>query len=134
MNDAVREHPTDAGATPYARMHTLLVFAETHAQTGNTTARAAALSEMYALCKHLCAEAVVEEAEKPSPPNGLTAREAEVLRHIAGGMTIKQVATLLCLSPRTVERHITTIYRKIDARGRAGAAAYALRHGLLPAA
>jgi non-specific serine/threonine protein kinase len=63
-------------------------------------------------------------------PAGLTPREIEVLRLIAAGKTSKEVAEDLVLSVYTVERHITHIYGKIGARGRAEATAFALRHGL----
>ena len=65
-------------------------------------------------------------------PDDLTAREAEVLALIASGVSNQEIAEALYLSVRTVERHINSLYRKIDARGRAGATAYAARHGLLP--
>jgi DNA-binding CsgD family transcriptional regulator len=67
----------------------------------------------------------------PQLPDGLTAREAEVLGLIASGSSNTEIATELFLSVRTVERHITNIYRKIDARGRADAVNYALRHQLI---
>jgi DNA-binding CsgD family transcriptional regulator len=62
--------------------------------------------------------------------DGLTMRELDVLRLLAGGGTTSEIAGLLVLSPGTVERHITHIYGKIGARGRADATAYALREGL----
>jgi predicted ATPase/DNA-binding CsgD family transcriptional regulator len=62
---------------------------------------------------------------------GLTAREVEVLRLVAKGQSNKQIAAELVLSVRTVERHITNLYGKIDARGKADATAYAFTHGLL---
>jgi DNA-binding CsgD family transcriptional regulator/pimeloyl-ACP methyl ester carboxylesterase len=68
--------------------------------------------------------------EEQCPPHGLTRREREVLRGIAAGDANQQIAIALGLSVHTVERHIANIYRKIDARGRADATAYALRHGL----
>jgi predicted ATPase/DNA-binding CsgD family transcriptional regulator/DNA-binding XRE family transcriptional regulator len=61
---------------------------------------------------------------------GLTAREALVLRLVARGQSNKEIAAELVLSVRTVERHITNLYGKIDARGKADATAYAIRHGL----
>ena len=64
-------------------------------------------------------------------PAGLSPREIEVLRLIAAGHTSKEVADVLVLSIRTVERHITHVYEKIGARGRADATAFALKHGLL---
>jgi DNA-binding CsgD family transcriptional regulator len=63
-------------------------------------------------------------------PGGLTAREAQVLGLIAGGRTNQEIASELVVSVATVERHISNLYRKINARGRADATAYALSHGL----
>jgi predicted ATPase/class 3 adenylate cyclase/DNA-binding CsgD family transcriptional regulator len=63
-------------------------------------------------------------------PAGLSAREAEVLRLIAAGCSTREIAEQLVISSHTVERHITHVYQKIGARGRAEATAYALRHGL----
>ena len=63
-------------------------------------------------------------------PGGLTARQAEVLRLLAAGMSNKQIAAELYLSPATVERHLATIYRKLGLAGRVEAARYALAHGL----
>ena len=78
-------------------------------------------------------QAQIESGPEPAPvpPDGLSPREVEVLRLIADGRTSRDVAEELVLSIRTVERHITNIYRKINARGRAEATAYALGHGLL---
>jgi predicted ATPase/DNA-binding CsgD family transcriptional regulator len=73
-----------------------------------------------------------QKAAEPrdAAPAGLSQREAEVLRLIAAGRTNREIADALFLSVRTVERHITNLYAKIDARGRADATAFALRHGL----
>jgi predicted ATPase/DNA-binding CsgD family transcriptional regulator/DNA-binding XRE family transcriptional regulator len=64
-------------------------------------------------------------------PEGLTPREAGVLCMIATGSSNREIANELALSVRTVERHITNLYAKIDARGKADATAYAFRHGLV---
>ena len=64
------------------------------------------------------------------PFNPLTAREDEVLRLVAAGRSNREIADELVLSVRTVERHITNLYAKIGARGKADATAYAFRHGL----
>jgi predicted ATPase/DNA-binding CsgD family transcriptional regulator len=64
---------------------------------------------------------------------GLSDRELEVLRLLAGGRSNAEIASELVLSVRTVEKHVANIYAKIGARGRADAATYALRHGLAPA-
>ncbi len=78
-----------------------------------------------------------EEAERrggfetrPAYPDGLSQREVDVLRLIAAGNSNREIAGELFLSLRTIERHITNIYTKINARGKADATAYALRHGL----
>ena len=67
-------------------------------------------------------------------PAGLTAREIEVLVLLARGMSNKQIAEQLVITPKTAGNHVEHIYAKIDASNRAAAAMFALRHGLLPAA
>ena len=66
----------------------------------------------------------------PAYPDGLTQREVEVLLLIALGKSNSEIANELVLSVRTVERHITNIYAKINARGRADATSYAFTHRL----
>src|SRR5436190_2113135 len=61
---------------------------------------------------------------------GLTTRELEVLRMLAGGQTNAEIAGDLGLSVNTIERHVGNVYRKIDARGRADATAWAIRRGV----
>ncbi len=65
-------------------------------------------------------------------PAGLTAREVEVLRLLARGMSNKAIAERLVISPKTVGNHIEHIYIKIDASTRTAASLFAMRHGLLP--
>ena len=62
---------------------------------------------------------------------GLSEREIEVLRLIARGRTIKQMAADLILSPKTVDRHIQNIYLKIGVSTRAAATLFAMEHRLL---
>jgi len=66
----------------------------------------------------------------PRNAHGLTARELDVLRLIAQGETNAEIAHRLTLSVNTVERHVANLYRKIDARGRADATAFAVRQGI----
>jgi DNA-binding CsgD family transcriptional regulator len=70
-------------------------------------------------------------AGEPTYPDGLTAREVEVLALVASGASNVETARILFLSPGTVRWHTIRIYQKIGARGRAEAAAYAVRHGLV---
>jgi DNA-binding NarL/FixJ family response regulator len=60
----------------------------------------------------------------------LTARELEVLRLLAAGLADKEIADRLFISPRTVARHLQSIYGKLQLSGRTAATAYAHRHGL----
>jgi HD-GYP domain-containing protein (c-di-GMP phosphodiesterase class II) len=63
---------------------------------------------------------------------GLTAREVEVLILLARGMSNKQIAQHLVITPKTAGNHVEHIYAKIDAANRAAAALFAVQHGLLP--
>jgi HD-GYP domain-containing protein (c-di-GMP phosphodiesterase class II) len=65
-------------------------------------------------------------------PAGLTPREIDVLRLAARGMTNKDIAAILVISPKTVANHIERIYVKIGASNRAMASLFAMKHGLLP--
>jgi HD-GYP domain-containing protein (c-di-GMP phosphodiesterase class II) len=65
-------------------------------------------------------------------PAGLTPREVEVLRLLARGLSNKEIARRLVISPKTVANHAEHIYAKIDAPTRAAAGLFAMRHGLLP--
>ena len=49
---------------------------------------------------------------------------------LATGQSNRRIAQVLCLSPRTVQRHVANVYLKIGAHCRAEATAHALRHGL----
>ncbi len=61
----------------------------------------------------------------------LTEREREVLNLVALGHTDRKIAELLVLSPRTVNRHMSNIYRKLDVPGRTAATVVAVRSGLV---
>ncbi len=74
--------------------------------------------------------------EQLAPPGyqldlSLTKREREVLRLVAEGHTDREVAEALVISPRTVNRHLSNIFVKLDVPGRAAAVAYAIRQGLV---
>ncbi len=63
-------------------------------------------------------------------PSGLTAREVEVLRLVAQGLSDAQVAEKLVISPRTVNSHLTSIYNKLGVDSRAAATRFAVKHQL----
>jgi len=64
-------------------------------------------------------------------PGGLTAREIEVVRLVAAGHTNRAIAGRLCLSEKTVARHLANVYAKLDLPSRAAATAYAYDHHLV---
>ena len=76
-------------------------------------------------------EAASEPAAPEAYPAGLSAREAEVLRLVATGLTNAGVAKELFLSSRTVDWHVSSIYRKLGIHSRAEATRYASEHALL---
>lgn len=63
-----------------------------------------------------------------APP--LSPRESDVLRLIVEGLTARQIAGRLVLSPRTVENHVQRLLRKLDVPGRGALVRYAIEHGL----
>jgi HD-GYP domain-containing protein (c-di-GMP phosphodiesterase class II) len=65
-------------------------------------------------------------------PEGLTAREVEVLRLLATGLSNKQIAARLDIAPKTAGNHIEHIYTKVGATSRTEASLFAMQHGLLP--
>jgi DNA-binding NarL/FixJ family response regulator len=71
-------------------------------------------------------------ARRRDGPFGLTAREIDVLRLLARGLSNKEIAAELVITPKTVSNHVEHIYGKIGTRTRAGAGLFAMQHGLLP--
>jgi HD-GYP domain-containing protein (c-di-GMP phosphodiesterase class II) len=84
-----------------------------------------------------CTRAVIQAAgQRPSRsrspwPRGLSDREVEVLRLVAHGLSNRQIAAALVISPRTAEHHIQHVYTKLGLSTRAAAAMFAMEHGLL---
>jgi DNA-binding CsgD family transcriptional regulator len=81
-----------------------------------------------------------DERHAPSPPHApaartqacdLTAREVEVLRLLAQGLTNAQMAQRLVISPRTIHAHVRAIYSKLGLPSRVAATHYALEHHVL---
>ena len=77
------------------------------------------------------ARLTAREGRAGTRPHGLTPRELEVLRLVASGKTNKLIAKELCLSEKTVDRHVSNIFMKVNVASRAGATAYAYEHGLI---
>lgn len=71
------------------------------------------------------------KADTSKPSHGLSARELQVLRLVASGKTNRAIAGELCLSEKTIDRHVSNIFSKLDVPSRAAATAFAYEHGLL---
>jgi DNA-binding NarL/FixJ family response regulator len=79
-------------------------------------------------------EAFVEHLEGravPGEPSPLTDRELEILRCVASGRTNRAIAEELVISEKTVGRHVSNIFAKLDISTRAAATAYAYEHDLV---
>jgi DNA-binding CsgD family transcriptional regulator len=72
-----------------------------------------------------------KQDESPARPHGLTTRELQVLRLVAAGKTNKAIASELFLSEKTVDRHVSNIFVKLDVPSRAAATAFAYKHELV---
>ena len=72
----------------------------------------------------------------PSKPviraaSGLSDREVEVLQLVAKGMTDADIAEALFISPRTIARHLQSVYNTLGVNSRTAATAFAFAHGLV---
>jgi HD-GYP domain-containing protein (c-di-GMP phosphodiesterase class II) len=99
-----------------------------------------AVSELRTMAENGClcpdaVRAVLAAAEHPAPaparPGGLTDREVEVLRLVARGLTNKEIAAALEISPKTAGHHIEHLFEKLGVRTRAAATMIALQRGLV---
>jgi DNA-binding NarL/FixJ family response regulator len=69
-------------------------------------------------------------SSRSTAPAGLSPRQREVLRLVAAGQTNREIARILVLSEKTVARHVSNIFDKLDVTTRSAATAVALREGL----
>src|SRR5262249_6964748 len=102
-----------------------------HALAPSTTA---SISRLLAAFEQEAAmpESALPASRKASGASlGLTAREVEVLRLLAAGLTDAQLSQQLLMSPRTVNVHLTSIYRKLSVSSRVAVTRYAIEHHLV---
>jgi DNA-binding CsgD family transcriptional regulator len=126
---------TDLGV-PYEIATARMLLGEACRTSGDEAAAAAAFRAANDLFVELGVRtdhAVPATAARRQLPGGLTEREAEVLRLVAAGHTNKEVAAALCLSEKTVARHLSNIFTKIQVSTRAAATAYAFERGVVNA-
>ena len=123
LQTALREYRTQQSRYETAQIYEWMAIA--HKGLGEdelATADSATAENIYA-------QLGVEPAQVcgSSAPGGLTKREIEILRRVAGGATNKQVAERICISEKTVGRHLANIYAKLAVSSRTAAVAWA--HG-----
>jgi DNA-binding CsgD family transcriptional regulator len=119
---------------PYdaARMRTYLakalaVMGDIEASVREVEAARAVFTDLGAVCD---LRALDDPLGGAGLPGGLSAREVDVLRCVCSGDTNRQIAASLTISEKTVARHLSNIFVKLDVSSRTEAAAVAFRHGL----
>ncbi len=105
----------------------LRLLGDEHSAVGELEA---ALSELTALGAGPERREVATLLATAGQPGGLTAREVEVLRLVSTGMSNHEIAHELTLSEKTVARHLSNIFTKLDVTSRTAAAAFAYEHHL----
>ena len=133
----------DACRAPYERALTLLARADLAVAQGDRTTATALLDEVRAICTPMDARPALAHAERIAArlaldgasggarmafPAGLTAREVEVLRLVAAGLSNAEIAERLFLSPSTVKAHVANILAKLGVHNRAAATESARQH------
>ena len=133
------EIPTAARILAVADAYQAMTQERPHrpARSPEEAAEAIAADASAGLLDPDCARAVVEAAGhtevrvRAERPAGLSDREVEVLRLVALGLSNREIAERLFISPRTAEHHVQHIYTKIGTSTRASAAVFAMEHDLL---
>jgi ATP/maltotriose-dependent transcriptional regulator MalT len=119
---------------PHEEARCRILLGRIHAELGQAARSAQELDAARAILLGLGARTAL--AEVTSSRGGtisgtLTAREVEVLRLVSKGLTNRGIAERLSLSEKTVARHLSNIFAKLDLSSRAAATAYAYENGLI---
>lgn len=119
---------------PYRAARVRVLLAQVHQSSGDHELATFELDAATSTLEELGARVDLQIAQglrsEPRPPGGLTPRETEVLKAIAGGRSNREAATYLFLSEKTVARHLHNIYTKLGVSSRTAAAAFAFKHQL----
>ena len=127
LQSALREYRTQQSRYDTAQVYEWMAIA--HRALGDDAAAAADT----ATAENIYGQLGVAPAQVggPTSPGGLTKREIEILKRIAGGATNRQVAEQLFISEKTVGRHLANIYTKLGVSSRTAAAAWAHQNNAL---
>jgi DNA-binding CsgD family transcriptional regulator len=120
---------------PYERARLRLLIGAAYRQLGDAEGAQLERDAAHEMFERLGAAPVdwspAAPLEIPTSGHGLTGREVEVLRLVATGATNRAIADRLDISEKTVARHVSNIFTKLDLSSRAAATAYAYEHKLL---
>ena len=119
---------------PYEVARSRVLVGRAFRELGDEDSATAELTAALRTFTDLGATACRQEVEKllgRNAPGGLTQRELEVLRLVAAGNSNNVIARQLVLSDKTVARHLSNIFVKLDVASRTAAVAYAREHDLL---
>jgi len=121
----LREHLQD-----YLQNREMLLLLDNFEQI---VAAAPHLADLLAYCPelHLLITSRAPPDKASTYPAGLSAREVEVLRLLTQGLSDAEIAEHLVVSPRTVNTHLTSIYRKLQVTSRSAATRFAIEHQLV---
>ncbi len=109
----------------YDAAGTCALLAQAYRSLGDVTSAEAEAAQAEATYVRLGAH-----RPAPTPPDGLSRRECEVLALVADGRSNREIGEMLFISDRTVARHLTNIFHKIGVTSRTQAVRYAIDHGL----
>jgi len=122
--------PYEAAATRVLLARACRAVGDEEGAEASLAAAATAFARLGATLDMRDVEALRAARSPERLPCGLTAREAEVLRLVATGLTNKQIGAELSLSSKTITRHLSNIFAKIGVSSRAAATAFAFEHRL----
>lgn len=121
-------------SAPYEAARSRVLMGQALRELGDDESAASELAAARRTFQDLGAGPAEQEVSRliaPTHPAGLTEREVEVLRLVASGRSNPQIAATLVLSEKTVARHLSNIFAKIDVTSRTAAAAYAFENRLV---
>jgi ATP/maltotriose-dependent transcriptional regulator MalT len=120
---------------PYERARARVLLGRALAAAGDHETSRRELEAARTALRQLGARPAADQVDRllapATLPSGLTAREAEVLRLVASGRSNAQIAADLVLSEKTVARHLSNIFTKLEVGSRTAATAFAFEHGLV---
>ncbi len=120
---------------PYERARARVLLGRALAAAGDHETSRRELEAARTALRQLGARPAADQVDRllapATLPSGLTAREAVVLRLVASGRSNAQIAADLVLSEKTVARHLSNIFTKLEVGSRTAATAFAFEHGLV---